>query len=139
MTAQCARQPWVWINQRVLYAVHDEQCELVIERAGMPVAHVLGRVVRRHARTDEHITEHERGIVVAVVVVEHVDRTGRAERHPRHRCRFLVGSTEVMQAVYDGKLTSMQAEVDQTKQRKSMMEQQITDIDKEILALVISD
>ena len=46
---------------------------------------------------------------------------------------------KILQAVYDGKLTSMQAEIDQTKQRKSMMEQQITDIDKEILALVISD
>ena len=33
----------------------------------------------------------------------------------------------------------MQAEIEQVKQRKAMMEQQITAIDKEILALVIAD
>ena len=46
---------------------------------------------------------------------------------------------KILQAVYDGKLASMEAEVEQTKQRKAVMEQQITDIDKEILALVIAD
>ena len=46
---------------------------------------------------------------------------------------------QILKAAYDGTLDQMKDDVERTKQRKSMMEQQITDIDKEILALVIAD
>jgi hypothetical protein len=46
---------------------------------------------------------------------------------------------EILKGVYDGKIDQMHDDVERIKQRKTMMEQQVTDIDKEILALVIAD
>lgn len=46
---------------------------------------------------------------------------------------------EILKAVYDGTYEQLKPDIEKTKQRKAMMEQQITEIDKEILTLVVAD
>jgi peptidoglycan hydrolase CwlO-like protein len=46
---------------------------------------------------------------------------------------------QILKAVYDGTYEQVKPDIERTKQRKATMEQQITEIDKEILALVVAD
>ena len=46
---------------------------------------------------------------------------------------------QILSAVYDGKYDSIKDDVEKLKARKAMMEDQVTAIDREILALVVAD
>ena len=46
---------------------------------------------------------------------------------------------KILAAVYDGKVSEMQGEIDLLKARKAEMETQVTAVDREILQLVVSD
>lgn len=46
---------------------------------------------------------------------------------------------QILKAVYDGQVSSIQSDIDRIKARKSQMESQVTVIDREILQLVIAD